>query len=750
MRMKKMLSAVLSVLLVLSMLPVEVFAQLQTDEAVQPQVVNEPKYTAAISHVNPEYARLGVKFTKPVADCMTTATSTVSNLAEASDYLRGQMEMRASNVTIVIKNYTFTNGDKLNSDWHSILDGAFAHTGVSTQGDYIRRHYGRCDGSLQFDGRSTATFGFQITYDTTLEQENAVGKRIGELFAQWETAYGFSSLSDYERLKIIYDYICENIVYDYDNLPNSTYMLKYSAYAALINGTAVCQGYANLLYRMALEAGVDTRIISGYGNGGAHAWNIVKMDGKYYYLDATWDAPYFDFGYRWFLLGSNSFLLDHALDEEFKTTAFLAQYPIDTADYPIPAPKNGTCGENLVWVLENDGTLTISGEGAMENYNAASDAPWSEFGSAITKVVIESGATSIGNYAFAGCSALAGITIPGSVTSIGRQAFAGCGSLTRVQVSANVMNIGQCAFGGCSKLAEIVVDSGNQYYSSLNGVLFNKDQTTLIACPAGRTQTEYAIPDGVTVIGKNAFEGCGSLANVTIPGSVTHIGSSAFSGCTRLATVYYYGTEWDQVVIEGNNDPLLKAKVVLCGTCGEDLTWMLTEDGQLSISGTGEMYAFGEGSAPWSDCCEKITKVVVESGVTGIGAYAFAGCVNLDRVVLPGTLTDVSENAFSGCTALATVRFCGDEEQWNGIAFESGNSCLMDAKILILGGPMGDVNGDDTVNLGDVQLLFMFTRNKVEIVGTSLTAADVNGDGIVNLGDVQLLFMFTRGKGVLG
>lgn len=750
MRMKKLLSVVLSILLVISLLPAEVFAQLEADETMQPQVVNDPKYTAAISYVNPEYARLGVQFTKPTADCMTTATGTVNSLTEAKVYLRQQMEKRVSDVTIVLKNYTFTNGDKLNSDWLAILDGAFEHTGVSTQGDYIRRHYGECDGTLQFDGRSTATLGFKITYDTTLEQENAVGKRIGELFAQWETAYGFSSLSDYERLKVIYDYICENVVYDYDNLANSSYMLKYSAYAALINGTAVCQGYANLLYRMALEAGLDTRIISGYGNGGAHAWNIVKLDGKYYYLDATWDAPYFDFGYRWFLLGSNSFHLDHAPDAEFKTKDFLAQYSIDAADYPIPAPKNGTCGEDLVWILEKDGTLTISGEGAMENYYAASDAPWSEFGGVITRVVIEAGATSIGNYAFAGCSALAGITIPNSVMRIGHHAFTDCDSLTRVQLSAAVTDIGEYAFTSCSKLAEIAVDSGNQDYSSLNGVLFNKEQTTLVAYPAGRTQTEYAIPDGVTVIEKSAFEDCTSLVNLTIPGSVTRIGSSAFSGCTRLAAVYYYGTAWDEVAIDGGNDLLLKADVVLCGVCGEDLTWTLTEEGFLTISGTGEMHAFSEGTAPWSDSCEKITKVVIESGVTGIGAYAFAGCVKLERVVLPGTLTAVAENAFGGCTALATVRFCGDEEQWAGVAIEGENGCLTDAEILILGGPMGDVNGDGMVNLGDVQLLFMFTRNKTELVGTSLTAADVNSDGIVNLGDVQLLFMFTRGKGVLG
>ncbi|MBR3704977.1 MAG: leucine-rich repeat protein [Oscillospiraceae bacterium] len=748
MRTKRLLSGLLSVLVVLALLPVEGIALLQTDAAVQPQVVNGPKYTVSTSHVNPEYERLGIKFTKPAADCTATATATVNSLAEAVNYLRGQMEKRVNNVTVVINNYAFTNGDKLNSDWKAILDGAFEHTGVSTQGDYIRRHYGKCDGSLAYDGRSTATFGFQITYDTTLEQENAVGRRIGELFAQWDTAFGFESLSDYERLKVIYDYICENVVYDYDNLSNSAYTLKYSAYAALINGTAVCQGYANLLYRMALEAGVDTRIITGYGNGGYHGWNIVKLDGKYYYLDATWDAPYFDFGYRWFLLGSNSFLLDHTLDEEFKTTAFLAKYPIDAKDYPTPAPKNGTCGKNLTWVLADDGTLTISGSGAMDDYYDAAETPWFAYCGEITALVIESGAASIGNYAFSGCSALAKVAIPDSVTRIGRQAFADCDSLTRVLISDKVTEIEVCAFSRCSKLTEIVVDSGNEYYSSLNGVLFGKDQTTLITYPAGMTQTNYTIPDGVTMISGGAFEDCRSLVSISVPDSVVYVGSSAFSGCTRLATVYYYGTEWDQVVIEGNNDPLLKAKVVLCGTCGEDLTWTLTEDGQLSINGTGEMSAFGEGAAPWSGSREKITKVVIASGVTGIGANAFAGCVNLEKVILYADVTHIAENAFGGCTALATVYFFGDEEQWAGIS--ANHETLMNAEVVVIGGVLGDVNGDGTVNLGDVQLLFMFTRNKADLVEMEQAVADVNLDGVINLGDVQLLFMFTRGKAVLG
>ena len=126
-----------------------------------------------------------------------------------------------------------------------------------------------------------------------------------------------------------YDYICSNVTYDHDNLNDESYSLKYTAYAALINKTAVCQGYASLFYRLALDAGVDTRVISGEA-GGPHAWNIVKLNGKYYNLDSTWDAGRSTYAY--FLKNTNDFD-DHVRDNDYQSNEFIEEYPMWDESY---------------------------------------------------------------------------------------------------------------------------------------------------------------------------------------------------------------------------------------------------------------------------------------------------------------------------------------------------------------------------------------------------------------------------------
>ena len=144
----------------------------------------------------------------------------------------------------------------------------------------------------------------------------------------------------------------------------------------------------------------------------------------------------------------------------------------------ISAQQSGTCGENLTWTLEN-GTLTISGTGEMENYQEDNYAPWYSSRSSITSVTISDGVTSIGNYAFYNCSSMTSVTIPNSVTSIGERAFFRCSSLTSVTIGNSVTSIEDYAFEWCSSL------------------------------------TSVTIPNSVTSIVEYAFAWCSSLTSIT-------------------------------------------------------------------------------------------------------------------------------------------------------------------------------------------------------------------------------------------
>lgn len=160
----------------------------------------------------------------------------------------------------------------------------------------------------------------------------------------------------------------------------------------------------------------------------------------------------------------------------------------------------------------------------------------------LSNVAIPDSLTGIGDYAFATCFNLSSFTIPNSVTSIGRGAFHYCTSLTSVAIPNSVTNIGEIAFNGCYSLTAITADALNPVYSSLDGVLFNKDQSLLIKYPEGKAAGSYTIPNGVTSLANSAFSSCTSLSSVTIPSSVTNIGPYSFAYCRSLMGVYFQGT----------------------------------------------------------------------------------------------------------------------------------------------------------------------------------------------------------------
>ena len=167
----------------------------------------------------------------------------------------------------------------------------------------------------------------------------------------------------------------------------------------------------------------------------------------------------------------------------------------------------------------------------------------------LENVVMSKKITKIGEYAFFRCYSLTNITIPGSVTSIGDYAFAICSSLTGITIPNSVTSIGKDAFQDCSKLTSINVSDNNRNYSSIDGVLFNKDKTEIIQYPEEKESKSYKIPNSVTSIGDWEFYICSSLTNITIPESVTSIGECAFASCFSLTSITYNGTQsqWNKI-----------------------------------------------------------------------------------------------------------------------------------------------------------------------------------------------------------
>ena len=212
-------------------------------------------------------------------------------------------------------------------------------------------------------------------------------------------------------------------------------------------------------------------------------------------------------------------------------------------------------GTNLTWTLDENGLLTITGTGAM-----ASDAPWSSYSNQITGATIGNGVTIIGGQAFRGYTSLTSVTIPNSVTIIGGQAFRGCTSLTSITIPGSVTAIGGngAQYGGgavfmdCTSLTSIMIP----------------DSVTEIAEGSFKgctSLTSVTIPNSVTSIGGQAFLGCSSLTSVTIPNSVTSIGGRAFFDCSSLTDVYYSGTKTQWYTLKknigSNNSPLLNATI---------------------------------------------------------------------------------------------------------------------------------------------------------------------------------------------
>lgn len=334
---------------------------------------------------------------------------------------------------------------------------------------------------------------------------------------------------------------------------------------------------------------------------------------------------------------------------------------------------------------------------------------------ALLSVVIPSRLTTIENGTFIYCKALTSVTIPDSVASIGIYAFNDCSSLTSVIIPAGTTSVDVGAFSYCDKLTEIAVASDSPYYTSVDGVLFNKDMTELVCYPKGKQETTYEIPDSVITIKKEAFINC-NLTSIGIPNSVTTIEECAFQCCTSLESITI---------------PKSVKKV-------DD--WMFRN-------------------------CTSLKSVTISEGVTTVEGYAFYNCSSLTDITIPASVTSIGVQAFQNCTSLTDITIKNgsckiDDLQTvpsttitiHGYAGSTAETYAnhRNEKFVPLSvetQQMGDPNGDGVVSVEDAVLTLTIYAQKsagltVDCSEAQLAAADIDGDGNISVEDAIAILTY--------
>lgn len=244
---------------------------------------------------------------------------------------------------------------------------------------------------------------------------------------------------------------------------------------------------------------------------------------------------------------------------------------IPVMDARAEVTASGTCGDNLTWTLDTEGTLTISGEGEMDNYESWGS-PWYDIGRSIVNVIIGSGVTSIGEYAFVNCDNLTSVQVVGSLEIIGKSAFENCSDLTSVQIPDSLKSIGDRAFYDCWSLTDLTIPDG--VFNIGRYAFFECDSLVDVVIPGSVKSIKdslfygcdgllrVTLEDGVETIERNVFDSCDKLETIIIPGTVTEtMGFCAIYGCVKLNTVYYGGKNWYDIY-----DNKYKLHLDGCGT----------------------------------------------------------------------------------------------------------------------------------------------------------------------------------------
>ena len=295
------------------------------------------------------------------------------------------------------------------------------------------------------------------------------------------------------------------------------------------------------------------------------------------------------------------------------------------------AASGGTCGadgDNLTWTLDDNGLLTIYGTGEMKGYSTYSQSPW---GTGITEVRIENGATSIGKYAFYMCANLVKVTIPDGVGKIGQYAFQGCSGLSSITIPGSVTEIEGNAFTQCTGLSSITIP----------GTVKTLGQDVFRECSGLKNVT---IRDGITEIPNGTFRGCSGLEEIVIPPSVKSIVGAAFGDCTSLVSVEIQNKD---IRFDFRDSFFGCTKMTRLILPKDHTVYTIKDNVLFSKDETMLLYCPRGRSGSYT----------VPDGTIGIMRYAFYGCENLTKVSCPESVTEIGYMSFQYCENLSEISF---------------------------------------------------------------------------------------------
>lgn len=332
-------------------------------------------------------------------------------------------------------------------------------------------------------------------------------------------------------------------------------------------------------------------------------------------------------------------------------------------------PTSGTCGDNLMWTLDSEGTLRISGAGEMWDctnmWNVTGNAMSTPY---INEIVIEYGVTSIGAFAFDGFKNLKKVVIPQTITKIGLAAFIDCESLVSVNIPDSVTELGEGCFEGCSALEQV----------SISENLTKIENSAFGACTNLKT---LVIPESVTYIGEYTFAGCINLVELAVPKNVTFIGDGAFSGCSNLLNV---------TLPEGI-------------TSIEDYTFSKCNFKSIVIPDSVVYIGIGA-----FEDCSNLESLMIPKNVDHFKYYAFSGCKKLKNITIHKSVRFIGMYAFSECTSLENVYYEGEVTDWGKIEIEHNNNCLFAATIHY----NSNVDGGDDNPTDSLKLVSQYPKAK--------------------------------------